>query len=139
MEDGTCPSCRAKSFSPRTQPSASDKPLLAANKTSALPPPPVLAPMSSPALGNFYDDYDKVPWYRKSGINSLLILLNLLSFGFFPGVFFVCICVLTGDIYYKEKGEHGLKTWGWGNKIAAVVFLIIDIIYLFSVFSGMKL
>ena len=89
-----------------------------------------------PAIPDGYDDYGEVPWHRKSGCNGFLILLNFLTAGFIPGTLLVCIFVLTGDIYFKEKDEHGnLKTWGWGNKIAAVILLLINAIYLISVFA----
>ena len=78
-----------------------------------------------------YSDYNEVPWHRKSGWNSFLILLSFLTRGFFPGTLLVCIFVLTGDVYYKEKDEHGnLKTWSWGNKVAATILLIINAIYI---------
>jgi len=78
-----------------------------------------------------YREYREVPWYRRSGSNGFLILLNLLSGGFIPGTLLVCIFVLTGDIYYKHYDKDGnLQTWSWGNKIVAVILLLINIVYL---------
>ena len=82
-----------------------------------------------------YQDYKNVPWYRKSSINSFFIVLTILSGGFFPGTLLVCTFVLTGDIYYKHHDKDGnLNTWSWGNKVAAVMLLLITFIYLGYIF-----
>jgi len=73
--------------------------------------------------------YEDIPWYRRSDVNSFMILLSFLTGGFIPGVLLVCIFVLTGEIYLKEQDEGGdFKTWGWGNKIIAAFLLLLNII-----------
>lgn len=86
--------------------------------------------------------YELVPWYRKSGVCSFIIvshlivgivgrcvpLVGLVGILTTLGVIGVCISVLTGPIYFnKVKKDGTLKTWGWGNKIAAVIILILFI------------
>jgi hypothetical protein len=74
-----------------------------------------------------------IPWHRRSSVNSLLIVASILSGGLFPGVMFVCLFVLTGDIYSNNYDANGnLKTWGWGNKVAAIILLILNVISLLS-------
>ncbi|MGA3179206.1 MAG: hypothetical protein ABSF38_02555 [Verrucomicrobiota bacterium] len=70
-----------------------------------------------------YQEYAEVPWYRKSSTNSALLLLQLLTWEFFPLSLFVCIMLFIGDIYLNKKEANGnLKRWGFANKIAAAVF-----------------
>lgn len=84
-----------------------------------------------------YHEYRDVPWYRRSSINSFFIVLNILSGGFIPGTLIVCILVLTGDVYYKHHDKDGnLNTWSWGNKVAAVILLLINIFYLGYLFMS---
>jgi hypothetical protein len=52
----------------------------------------------------------------------VLLFLQLLTWAFFPISLCVCLVLLTGNIYYDRKDASGnLKTWGFANKIAAVV------------------
>ena len=38
----------------------------------------------------------------------------------------VCVIVLTGPVYYDKRKKDGtLKTWGVGNKVAAVILLLL--------------
>ncbi len=68
-----------------------------------------------------YQQYSEVPWYRKSAYISPITLLGL-CFG--PAILFVCIIVLTGDVYYDQRDvAFNLKKWGVGNKVAAVIIL----------------
>jgi len=86
-----------------------------------------------------YRDYSEVPWHRKSSSNGILILINLLTCGLVPGTFLVCCFVLTGDIYYNKKDDQGnLKTWSWGNKVAAIILLAINVIFLISALLGAR-
>ncbi|MGD0412642.1 MAG: hypothetical protein ABSC18_13180 [Verrucomicrobiota bacterium] len=79
-----------------------------------------------------YHEYAEVPWYRRSITNSILLFLQLLTGMFFPLSVFVCLAVLTGDIYFDKKDANGnLKKWGFANKIAAVVFFIAWLALLF--------
>ncbi len=87
-------------------------------------------------------DYGSLPWYRKSGACSFVIvshlivgivgrcipLVGLLGILTTLGVIAVCVSALTGPIYYDKRRKDGtLKTWSWGNKIAAVIILILFI------------
>jgi hypothetical protein len=78
-----------------------------------------------------FTDYNQVPWHRKSDVNSIFILAAFLTGGLFPGLLFVCIVVLTGDVYYKKSDDRGfLLKWHWMNKVIAVVLLIGNIFVL---------
>jgi hypothetical protein len=101
-----------------------------------------------------YQDYAKVPWFRRSGVNSWFVVLG----GFGPGIiqaiviegklwptlpgialallafllslllYTTCGNLLTGDIYYNQAGNDGnLKPWSFGNKIVAVVIVLVQI------------
>jgi hypothetical protein len=54
----------------------------------------------------------------------------LILVGFFccpPLLWTVCILCLSGDIYNNRLGSDGyLTTWSWGNKIAAVIILLLQ-------------
>ncbi len=70
--------------------------------------------------------YDSLPWYRKSSILSIFVLLGLCCG---PSILFVCIVVLTGDVYYNKLDDSGnLKRWGVANKVAAVVLLVFNVV-----------
>lgn len=78
-----------------------------------------------------YKDYSQVPWYRKSSTNSILLLLGLF---FSPAILFVIIVLITGNIYQDSFDQEGnLKTWSKANKIAAVVLLIIQVLFFAAV------
>jgi hypothetical protein len=85
-------------------------------------------------------DYEAIPWYRRNDTCSAIVvahivvmllggcipLLSLLGIFTTIGVIAVCIVVLTGPVYYHKLGEDGtLKTWSGGNKIAAVILLVL--------------
>lgn len=74
-----------------------------------------------------YTDISQVPWYRRSLINTITLVVSFfLCWVGFLGIFAVCINTLTGDIYYNKKDDVGhLKKWGKGNKIAAIILLVI--------------
>lgn len=95
--------------------------------TAESPPPPLnnSLPVTHPASVNNYDD---LPWYRKSVVNTILIIASLLTGGLFPGTVIVCISVLSGEIYYNKKDDQGnLKTWHWSNKVVAILLLLLNI------------
>ena len=73
---------------------------------------------------NTYSVYDQVPWYRRSSVNTMLIIG---SFLFGPLILITCFVSLTGDIYYnKSEGAGNLKVWHWTNKIIAFVILTLN-------------
>jgi hypothetical protein len=72
-----------------------------------------------------YRSYSEVPWYRRSSTNSALLLLQLLTLPLFPVAVWVCLVLLTGEVYYGDAdASGGLRRWGLGNKIAAVIILV---------------
>lgn len=71
-----------------------------------------------------YDNYNQVPWYRQSHLNSIFILVHLLTCTAVPLLLITCIALVTGNIYYNQKDESGqLKTWSTANKVLAFIFL----------------
>ena len=85
-------------------------------------------------------DYGAVPWYRRNGYCSAIILAHLFMMccgagipvvgllGIFTtvGVIAICIVVLTGPVYYNKRRKDGsLKSWSGANKVAAVILLIL--------------
>ena len=92
---------------------------------------------------HFFDNFNKqykrycdLPWYRKSGVNSLFTLLGF--FCFTPLLLIVCINCLTGDIYYDKFDDEGcLKKWHWANKLVAFILLILNILFLLAIIADM--
>ncbi len=80
-----------------------------------------------------YDTYEQVPWFRREP-GAIVLLLALL---FSPVLIALCIIALTGDIYKKGYDKYGnLEVWGIGNKIAAVVLLLIQFfVYWFMIWG----
>ena len=75
-----------------------------------------------------FSDYKQLPWYRRSGVNSGLILASILTCGLVPGTIVVCINALTGEIYFNKKDDQGnLKKWHWTNKVVAVLLLMLNV------------
>ena len=85
-------------------------------------------------------DYNDVPWYRRNGFCSGIIvahvivmflggcvpLVNILGFFTTLGVIAICIVVLTGPVYYDKRRKDGtLRTWSVWNKGAAVILLLL--------------
>jgi hypothetical protein len=85
-------------------------------------------------------DYRSVPRYRQNDFCSGVVLahvvvmflggcvpfLGLLGIFTTIGVIAVCVIVLSGPVYYnKHKKDGTLKTWGVGNKVAAVFLLLL--------------
>jgi hypothetical protein len=81
-----------------------------------------------------YKEYRDVPWYRRSGLVGAITFLGLV---FSPAILFSCFVVLTGDVYKPKKDQTGnLTTWSYGNKIAAVIILLIHVALYAAILSG---
>lgn len=108
-------------------------PLSTVPGVAAGPPPPPPIPVTAPpslATEQTYQSYQDVPWYRRASVNSVFILLNVLSCGWFPGTLIVCAMVLTGDVFAKNPDKPGgAKAWGRGNRIAACILLLLYIVF----------
>lgn len=83
---------------------------------------------------------EDVPWYRRNSFCSgvcvahVIVLVlggcipfaSLLGIVTTLGVLAVCVIVLTGPVYYDKRRKDGtLRTWGAGNKVAAVILLVL--------------
>ena len=116
----------------------------------SVPPPPVGlqtharpepgAPGSSssrviPAPETGVSDYTRLPWFRKSGIMSILTAVSVFTWcipvaGAIP-ILIVCIALATGDIYYcRQASDGGLRTWHRANRWAAFGILGLNGAYL---------
>jgi len=81
-----------------------------------------------------YERYEDVPWYRRSGPVGAITFLGIF---FSPAILFACIVALSGDVYTKKKDESGkLITWSFGNKIAAVIIPVIQIVFTYAILTG---
>jgi|GEM_PF-6716758 len=84
--------------------------------------------------------YDDVPILRRNGFCSGVLIAHVIVmflsccvpfvslFGIFTtiGVIVVCCVVLTGPVYYNKHRKDGtLAIWSRGNKVAAVILLLI--------------
>lgn len=77
--------------------------------------------------GGAIEHYDDVPWFRKNGFNSVLVLLGLCCG---PSILAVCIILITGDVYYNSYDQVGrLKRWSLPNKVLAVIILLLQVAY----------
>jgi hypothetical protein len=88
-------------------------------------PPPLPTPGAQPkkSADGRYLRYEDVPWYRREP--SMLAGICVLFCGL--ATIALCVICLTGDVYKKTYDKDGkLMVWGIGNKIAAVVILIIQ-------------
>ena len=78
-----------------------------------------------------YQDFAAVPWLRSTDVNTVFVLISLVSLGRIPLTIITCIVLLTGEIYYKEKGPDGyLKTWSFANKVIALAIVLINVVVL---------
>lgn len=69
--------------------------------------------------------YDDLPWYRKSGTNSFLMLVHVLTLGAIPLLLITCFALVTGNIYYDKADEQGhLKAWSGANRVIAFLLLL---------------
>lgn len=90
---------------------------------------PSSAQTAQNTVQNYYTD---IPWFRRSGTNTAFIIIGLL---FPPFIWAVCFISLTGDVYYKNNLSDGmLKKWSAGNKGAAIILLVIQLVYLYDMF-----
>lgn len=81
--------------------------------------------------------YSELPWYRKSEVNSALMIVHLVTFGLLPLLLVTCLALVSGDIYHKQLDEQGnLRTWSLPNKILAYTFLAGPIVLVGAVFSA---
>jgi hypothetical protein len=111
-------------------------------------PQPYAPPQHAPDQTAQQQFLDNLPFYRRSGTATALLLLSLV-FGFggpfllagvlaqlgtVPNILIgtvlgtpllaVCVIVLTGDIYFDAFDAQGQpKKWGVGNKVVAVLIL----------------
>jgi len=72
-----------------------------------------------------YASYWDVPWYRQSGKVTAVRRDWVRSV---PAPTLVaCVVCLTGGVYYEPLGKDGgLAKWSGGNKVAAVIVLLIQ-------------
>jgi hypothetical protein len=83
-----------------------------------------------------YRNYAEVPWYRRSGVNSLFIVAHLLTCGAVPLILWVCINLVTGDVYYDKRTPDGeLTVWSMANKVVAVVILVFNVVVFVLTFT----
>ena len=108
------------------------------SQAGAAVPPAMPAHSETPYLiANKYRDYEEVPWYRRSGVNTLFVLANIFTCGFVPLTLWTCINLLSGEVYYKEKDADGyLKTWSFANKVVAFLIIVFNVIVLVAVLAG---
>ncbi len=80
-------------------------------------------------------DYMRLPWFRKSGIMSILTAVSPFTScipvaGAIP-ILIVCIALATGDIYYCHQArDGGLRIWHRANRLAAFGILGLNGVYL---------
>jgi len=76
--------------------------------------------------------YEDVHWNRKSWFNGLLAFLGFFLFS--PLLWWCCINLITGEIYYDSYDEYGkLRKWSIANKVVAFVLLAINILLIIFV------
>lgn len=74
-----------------------------------------------------YQNYNEVPWYRKSKANSWFVLLGI----FIPPFIWVVAYILaTGDVYYSSLNKEGnLFKWSVANKVIAWIIIILQLYF----------
>jgi hypothetical protein len=76
-------------------------------------------------MSEAYTDFRQVPWYRRSDTMTGFILG-----GFFclpPLLWAACVICLTGAVYNNRVKKDGtLSRWSAGNKVAAVIILVLQ-------------
>jgi len=86
-------------------------------------------------MGKDYEYYEDVPWYRRSGTASIFVLCGFCLLP--PLLWTVCVICLTGDIYNNKLDRDGYLTkWSSGNKVAAVIILVLQTIVWIVRFTG---
>jgi heme/copper-type cytochrome/quinol oxidase subunit 2 len=79
-----------------------------------------------------YQNYNSVPWYRKSGISSWFVFLGWFLFP--PLIWIVAYALASGDIYYKESEQDGnLKKWSKANKVVAWIIIVANILFFINI------
>lgn len=79
--------------------------------------------------------FEEVPWFRRSGIMTAFILVGFVLFP--PLLWTACIITLTGEVYENRVKKDGtLAKWSAGNKLAAVVVLVLQLLGLAYYFHG---
>lgn len=72
-----------------------------------------------------YTDYRDVPWLRKSGTNTAILVLHVLALGILPFLLITCFVLITGDVYYNKTAPDGtLAVWSKANKVIAFLLLL---------------
>jgi hypothetical protein len=70
-----------------------------------------------------YKTYEQVPWHRREP-GALVFAMVLLCA---PVMVALCLIALTGEVYKNAYDKHGnLEVWGPGNKMAAVLILLLQ-------------
>jgi hypothetical protein len=88
-----------------------------------------------------YTEYRRVPWLRKSGTNTMFIILHVFTLGVLPLLLVTCIVLATGDVYYNKVEPDGtLKKWSFANKVVAWLLLspwiLIAVVFLTALVAG---
>jgi len=75
-----------------------------------------------------YQDFNSVPWYRKSSTNSWFVFIGLFIP---PFIWVVAYMLATGDIYYNYKPDSNgnLIKWSTGNKVVAWIIIVIQLYF----------
>jgi len=96
-------------------------------QTHARPKPDASGSSSGPVISapeTTASDYTSLPWFRKSGIMSILTAVSIFTWcipvvGAIP-ILIVCIALATGDIYYCHQArDGGLRRWHRANRWVA--------------------
>ena len=91
-------------------------------KTAPVPAPSPPAPSLDPKTGRFRK-YEDVPWYRREPGTFAFIGVLFCN----PITIALCLICLSGDVYKNGYDKDGnLKVWGIGNKVAAVLILLLQ-------------
>lgn len=104
----------------------SDSALHAQQQTAWQAAPPQTGVPGFAAPAGVWAGYNALPWYRKSGVLSVLAAIGILvGLAIVP----VCIAVLSGPVYYKQlDGDGSPRTWGPLNKVAAIAILCVWVV-----------
>ncbi len=98
---------------------------------------PIRTGSSAPTPPSIEDRYNSLPWYRRSGPASALVLLGLVPLVGSITLLIVCIVLVSGGIYYRKARENGeLKKWSVANTVVAWLLLIGQAVVLVLVVLG---
>lgn len=90
---------------------------------------------ATPARRRRYRLYENVPWYRMSSTNTIFVLVGWFLFP--PLLWWTCINLVTGDVYYNETQDGELKKWSKANKVVAVILLLLNILFYVPLLIGL--